>query len=324
MPIVNHPDAVQIIDRFNAEGIESFFHFTSIDNLPNISRTGALCSKQILEENGEWPCTNPGGNDLSHNLDRCNENWDKVALNLTTHTPMAWHKKHSNHLCFFIVSNEVAGWTGTYFTNTNAASNDHERESGLPGINLINFEMIKSNIRPGNSEWKKLVQAEVLVPDQIPWDYVRSIAFVSQTSLDLGKRMWGCTNHPPFTVNKELFLDTPDVSDTLCGFPYISEVILTNSNVSKDNVREITLNQTQFQRRTSREITMIAKINTLPGTVAKTIWNAEIELQTMFQKTKSGYWWKTVAIDDLPNGISSLKITLNDLPWAIVDFEVQN
>ena len=69
---------------------------------------------------------------------------------------------------------------------------------------------------------------------------------------------------------------------------------------------------------------MIAKVNTLSGTMAKAIWNDEFELKTMFQKTKSYYWWKSISIDDLPNGISSLKITLNDLVWAIVDFEVEN
>jgi hypothetical protein len=119
MPVskpIKDPEASQILARLKREKIESLCHFTSVENLPSISKYHALCSKQFLESCGEWPCSNPGGNALSHSLDKINDNWDKVHLNLTPHTPMVYHKKSDSHLCFFVVSLEVAGWEGTVFT----------------------------------------------------------------------------------------------------------------------------------------------------------------------------------------------------------------
>jgi hypothetical protein len=106
------PDAPQILDRLRREGIVELCHFTSIENLPLIQRLNALCSKQALEEAGVWPDCDPGGNALSHNLDRCNDNWGRVPLHFTPRTPMSYRKKREKHLCFFKLNPVVATIAG--------------------------------------------------------------------------------------------------------------------------------------------------------------------------------------------------------------------
>lgn len=102
-----HPDVNAILARLKQERINALYHFTSVENLLNICEMQALCSKKMLEDEGRWPPPIPGGNTLSHSLDRYNGNWDKVPLNLTPHTPMVYGKKRKEHLCFFIINYEV-------------------------------------------------------------------------------------------------------------------------------------------------------------------------------------------------------------------------
>jgi hypothetical protein len=98
-----HPDAQAILTRLQQEKIAALYHFTNVENLPSICQMGALHSKQILEEQGLLSTLATGGNPLSHSLDRRQSNWDKVSLNFTPHTPMAYNKKRGQHLCFFIM-----------------------------------------------------------------------------------------------------------------------------------------------------------------------------------------------------------------------------
>src|SRR5690606_14220424 len=63
-------DASQIIQYLKQQKIRWLVHWTCIDNLPMIRKFGGLASKEVLERNGCWPPPSPGGNQLSHDLDR--------------------------------------------------------------------------------------------------------------------------------------------------------------------------------------------------------------------------------------------------------------
>ena len=45
--------------------------------------------------------------------------------------------------------------------------------------------------------------------------------------------------------------------------------------------------------------------------------------ETEFQKSTSWSWWPGIPIIDLPNGLCYVEVSLNDVLWARVDFEVQ-
>src|SRR5579859_7931658 len=112
-----HPEADAILARLKQESITSLYHFTSVENLPGICQMQALCSKQTLETERQKLPRSTGGNPLSHTLDRYRGNWDKVSLNLTSHTPMVYHRKREQHLCFFVIRPEIATWSGVIFTD---------------------------------------------------------------------------------------------------------------------------------------------------------------------------------------------------------------
>lgn len=155
------PQASGIQSRLRREGVEYLYHWTNLENLPSIQQVGALCSKQTLEDLGLWPPPRPGGEGISTSQDRRHGNWEKVEFNFTPYTPMAHKRKErGDHLCFFITRVEVASWQDVEFTDTNAASNDHRRAPGLPGLDLVNFSAIRSDPRLGDHRgWKRPVQA---------------------------------------------------------------------------------------------------------------------------------------------------------------------
>jgi hypothetical protein len=250
-----------------------------------------------------------------------NENWDKVALNLTSHTPMAYHKKSENHLCFFVVSVEVAGWEGTVFTNTNAAKDGHDWGEGLSGLELINFEMVRC-IMPWSQDWVRLVQAEALVPDYIPMEFVSRVAFVSEASKKEGERLWREADHPDFVVDREIFHNTPENLDSPWDFPFVSRVILTDSEVNHANVQSMVSHSSRFQRKNTKTITAIIRLHALSGTCGKMKWSSGTEEEEEFGKSSKWYWWSKKSIEDLPDGTCSLEIYLNNVLWTRVDFEV--
>src|SRR5262245_40068630 len=131
-PLVNvplHRDATEILRRLRQERMTTLYHFTSIRNLRAIREMNALCSKAFLETAGCWPCPEAGGNNLSHNLDLVNGNWDKVSVSFTPHTPMIYHRKRASHICFFVLKVEVAAYAGVIFTDRNAAKIQNQRRA---------------------------------------------------------------------------------------------------------------------------------------------------------------------------------------------------
>ena len=131
-----HPEAKAILARLACEKMTALYHFTNIENLPGICQAQALCSKQTLTIKGKQGIIT-GGNTLSHNLDRINDNWDKVSLSLTPHIPMAFYKKRELHLCFLVISPEVAGRHGVVFTDTNSAAKLKEQQRGYGAMGCM-------------------------------------------------------------------------------------------------------------------------------------------------------------------------------------------
>lgn len=303
--------------------MSSLYHFTCIENLPGFSRMQALCSKGTLELAGSWPIPEPGGNDLSHRLDRYNQNWDKVSLNLTPRTPFAYRKKRELHLCFFVISLEPATWDGVVFADCNAAStSDVQRGTGRDGLNLLDFSAVRSRPRPWDRPgWVRPVQAEVLVPNGIPLEYVREVAFVSEASLAEGERLWGPTGHPPFRVSPDIFSDAP--GDVTIGFPHVKRIVLTDTVIDKTSVDRDHAHMTRFDRHPGARVTAIASIQALAGTRAEVRWSpVGVQASTEFETSTDYLHWPHILLDQLQTGACSIEYRLNGVRWSTVEFEV--
>ena len=263
-----HPDAATISARLVQERITAPYHFTSVENVPGICRRQALCSKEMQENEGCWPPPVPGGNTLSHNLDRYNGNWDKVSLSFTAFTPMAYHKKRGEHLCFFVVDPVVATWSNVIFTDSNAAATTAQRRGeGLEGINFINFEAIRSIPRPWDREgWVKPVQAEVLVPHDIPFSHLTKVAFVSKASLLHAERLCDSTLHPLFVVEENLFTDSPKATSASIGFPFIDQLALSDTKIDPNMLYLIYPQKNIYSKKSDKDIYLTAVLKAIVGT----------------------------------------------------------
>jgi len=318
-----HNDARRIIQKLQRERISALYHFTSIENLRLIREMNALCSKQALEEAGRWPVPEPGGNTLSHDLDRYNGNWDKVSLNFTPYTPMAYNKKREGHLCFFLIQPCVAGFDGVVFTDTNATrTSDQHRAEGLEGLALVDFKAVRSSPRPWDKEgWFRPVQAEVLVPNRIDLRWVAKIVFVSNASLQEAERLWGNNPHPPFEVERQCFCDTP--SSKIPSFSFLSKIILTDDHVDESNINQSRPHKVRFCRRLSKRITLVASVYATTGTLAEILWQPVQRSQQDEFETTSNYWhWPSIPIGVFPDGRCSVEYRLGGIRWATLEFEV--
>lgn len=263
-----HADATAILTRLAKEQVTALYHFTSVENLPYICARQALCSKEIQESEGRWPPPIPGGNNLSHNLDRYNGNWDKVSLSFTPFTPMVYGKKRKNHLCFFAIEPEVATWSGVIFTDSNAAGTTMQRRGeGLAGINLVNFEAIRSKPKPWDKEgWFRQVQAELLVPSYIPLSYIRKVTFISRASLLHAERLCDSISHPPFVVEENLFTDSSKAPSGAIGFPFIDQLALSETKIDSNMLYLIGSQKNTYSKKSHNNIYLTMIVRALIGT----------------------------------------------------------
>ena len=230
----------QILECLRKNGINSLWHFTDIRHLTLIRKLKGLRSKEYLEENEYLNLINPGGNEISHELDRLLGNWDKISLNFTPHTPMAYYKKREKHLVFIEIEPQIALKEGVYFTDCNATRcrNGQMREEGIAGLMNVRFDIINGLPKPWDQNWQKYVQAETLVPHYIPIDSFKAIHFIGVASKQYGELLWG-QKSTLFSINDKTFADIVHPSNWTVQFSYIKNVLISNNEITKLNVNNI-------------------------------------------------------------------------------------
>ncbi len=330
MPLL-HPEANAILTKINKEGINFFYHFTSVENLPLIYQRDALCSKDVLTREGKWPPPIPGGNALSHNLDHFNGNWNKVSLSFTPYTPMAYRKKREEHLCYLLISTEAAAWKDVVFTDSNAAgTNNQLRGEGLEGLNNIRFEFIRS-VQPWSQDWKRYVQAEILVPESIALQFISKIAFVSEASMQHAARICVAESEILLSVEETLFTDSPKALKEAIGFSYVIKYMLTDTNIDK-NVLYLPhiQNKNIFSKSRDRFVVLTTLVKAIAGAKAKIFLSALSDSKNTkrlvdvaeFETSNRYRHQHQISLSDLSIGAYLLEYYLNDLCWASVSLEV--
>jgi hypothetical protein len=317
-----HRDAALIAARLAREGVAELYHFTSVENLPQIGALGGLACKDHLDAAGCWPPPQPGGNVLSHSLDERHGNFSRVHLSLTPYTPMAYSKKQEGHLCWIRVSPDVARAQGVVFTDTNATATDHERAEGAAGLDLVDFEAIRSDPRPWDKDgWHRPVQAEVLASERVAFEHMFDVNFVSEASRQEGLRLWGEDPPVPFLVRADLFRDSQHGG---LSFPYLSALTLTSSAVDADSAGDTPSDELAFSRARTARISFLANASVLAGTVAHVEWSDGTETDEDFDRSGGFRHWGSVSLEDLPSGWGSLTYRLGQVRWATRPFQVED
>lgn len=313
------PDKEKILRIFKKNNVDSLWHFTDINNLPLIKKLNGLRSKEFLENNGYLKKVKCGGDGLSHKLDKMLGNWNKISLNFTPYTPMAYYKKQKNHLVFIEIDPMVATFEDVYFTDCNAArtKNSQNREKGLRGLSFVRFDIINGRPKPYDKDWIKYVQAEILVPDYISLKFFKKIYFISEASLRLGEYLWG-NKEAIFAVNPQIFADYNYDKWTITN-PYVKKVIITNTKINKNsNISKY--KDIKFLKRGEKFWINILLFATA-GIKAKvelkegegiTIYHKEVE----FEKESNWWWTPSFKLDlNYPKSYMILEISLNEILW---------
>lgn len=312
-------EAQQILQILKNHNIQSLWHFTDIRNLPLIKKFNGLRSKEFLENRGYLTKVYCGGNELSHNLDRELGNWDKISLNFTPYTPMAYHIKKEKHLVFIEIDISVATFEGVFFTDCNATRlrNGQKREKGVKGLRNVRFEHIQSKPKPYDQDWVKFVQAEVLVPHHIPVEYFKKIHFISEASLMLGEYLWS-DSHPSFTVTPEIFADYHGCNWVTIN-PYLDKIIITHEEITKDNVENDHSDVKNIKRNKKfwMKIYLFATAGTKVRVILKDLDNHILkEVEMEFEKESNWCWFPNFLIPaEYPYDELILEITLDEILW---------
>jgi ssDNA thymidine ADP-ribosyltransferase, DarT len=243
-------DAGQMKTLPTGAGITVVYHFSDIDNLQLVRELGGLMSKERLQACGRFDEVRCGGNDLSHQLDVANGNWDKVSFGFRSKMPMAYHKEKERHLCYFVAGVDVCLRSGVIFSDRNAAATGQRRGLGMEGLRNIDFSAVKDPWAHASLQKKPLCQAEALIPDLVALDAVQRVVFRSESSRKEGLRLWGDFAHPTFVVDRSLFI--------LPG-PYVDRHLITSENVDEHNVSGAFVEQCVFRRAITPVVTLVFK-----------------------------------------------------------------
>ena len=170
-------------DPFVKYRVNSFFHFTDLRNCLGIRKHGGIYSLAKAEEKGiDIPY--PGGNDLSHELDK-KAGLDKyVHLTLKVGHPMQYVAVQEGRIAqaiYLQVHPDVLNSKDVLFTPGVANKTDMPVYSIAEALkqNLIDFEVLYTRTNWGDSNIQQRLQqaerSEILVQDFIPLNLIRNL-----------------------------------------------------------------------------------------------------------------------------------------------------
>lgn len=171
----NWQDFKEVLDRHN---INKLYHFTDRDNLENIIRHGGLFSWADCESRG-ISIPKPGGSDTSRALDRRDGLQKYVRVSFTTQHPMMYVAMNDGRISnpvILEIDPEVIFWKGSKYADRNATKNGARVGESIEDFKRIHFTSVKAkkhfDLDPDEQQF---FQAEILVPNFIPLQYIKNI-----------------------------------------------------------------------------------------------------------------------------------------------------
>ncbi|WP_233901194.1 DarT ssDNA thymidine ADP-ribosyltransferase family protein [Tenacibaculum piscium] len=167
-------DAAEIIAYYKQNGIFNFYHYTDTRNL-----------NSILQNNGLFSLNEMNNKDIDYQQgSETYEKADYVRLSYTQNHPLLYVSKKQGRIRqekTLEISLDVAGLKHTKFTNVNAA-----RTSTVPIVKIgSDLNYIKNQVRiyiviqrnhfDLSDEEKPYYQAEVMVKDHLPLEYIMNL-----------------------------------------------------------------------------------------------------------------------------------------------------
>ena len=160
------------------QGIRKLYHFTDCDNLASIIRHGGLYSWADCDDKG-ISISKPGGSQTSRDLDARDGLEHYVRVSFVMQHPMMYVAMNDGRISnpvILEIDPEVVYWQGSRYADRNATKNGARVGEGLDHFKNIHFDAIKAQKHFDLPEEEQpFYQAEVLVRNHIPLDYIKNI-----------------------------------------------------------------------------------------------------------------------------------------------------
>ena len=160
------------------QSITKLYHFTDRDNLQSIIQSGGLYSWADCEEKG-IVISKPGGSDSSRSLDARDGLQHYVRVSFVTQHPMmyvAMNEGRISNPVLLEIDPQVIYWNGSKYADRNATKNGAQVGGDIDDFKAIHFSAVKAQKHFDlDDDEQKFYQAEVLVKNFIPLEYIRNI-----------------------------------------------------------------------------------------------------------------------------------------------------
>lgn len=171
----NWQEFKKILDKHN---ITKLYHFTDRENLDSIIANGGLYSWKDCEDKG-ISIKRPGGSSMSRQLDAKVGLQNYVRVSFTTQHPMMYVAMNDGRITnpvILEIDPEVIFWEGAKYADRNAAKDGANIGGTLDDFNNIHFKSVKARKHFDLDEDEQMFfQAEILVKNFIPLEYIRNI-----------------------------------------------------------------------------------------------------------------------------------------------------
>jgi len=163
----------------NKSKIDFVYHFTDKSNLESIIKNNGLFSLKAIEKNNII-ISKSGGNELSHKLDRKKHLENYIRLSFTPKHPMMYFAMNDgriNEPVILKINSEVIYWLESKYSDNNATNRLAKIGDDFKSLPLSEIEIIKNiDYFDSPEEYKKYYQAEILIKEKIPLEYIENIS----------------------------------------------------------------------------------------------------------------------------------------------------
>lgn len=171
----NYDEFKKLIEQHH---ITTLYHFTDRENLESIIKNGGLYSWADCEQKG-INISKPGGSMASRDLDRRDNLQNFVRVSFVREHPMMYVAMNEGRISNPVVLEidpEVIYWQDSLYADRNATKNGALVGSSIDDFSQLHFNSFKAKKHFDlDADEQKFYQAEVLVKNHIPLQFIKNI-----------------------------------------------------------------------------------------------------------------------------------------------------
>ena len=171
----NYDEFKKLIEQHH---ITTLYHFTDRENLESIIKNGGLYSWADCEQKG-ISISKPGGSLDSRNLDKRDNLQNLVRVSFVREHPMMYVAMNDGRISNPVVLEidpEVIYWQDSLYADRNATKNGALVGSSIDDFSQLHFNSFKAKKHFDlDADEQKFYQAEVLVKNHIPLQFIKNI-----------------------------------------------------------------------------------------------------------------------------------------------------